>query len=63
LSQAAHWVLPGGAALARFYCSTQRGAARGGVLRMAGGVKRAVCRRCCSLLLPGGGGYLRLRGG
>ncbi|XP_049649062.1 ribonuclease P protein subunit p21 isoform X3 [Accipiter gentilis] len=30
--------------------------------RRAPSVKRAVCRRCCSLLLPGAGGYLRLRG-
>ncbi|XP_069630302.1 ribonuclease P protein subunit p21 isoform X2 [Haliaeetus albicilla] len=62
LFQAAHWVLPHSPALARFYCSTQRGAARRLVLRMAPSVKRAVCRRCCSLLLPGAGGYLRLRG-
>lgn len=25
-------------------------------------VKRTICRRCCSLLLPGAGGCLRLRG-
>ncbi|XP_042658371.1 ribonuclease P protein subunit p21 isoform X1 [Tyto alba] len=63
LFQAAHWVLPHSPALARFYCSTQRGAARRLVLRMAPSVKRTVCRRCCSLLLPGLGGCLRLRGG
>ncbi|KAM9266890.1 LOW QUALITY PROTEIN: ribonuclease P protein subunit p21-like [Cariama cristata] len=63
LFQAAHWVLPHSPALARFYCSTQRGAARRLVLRMAPSVKRVVCRRCCSLLLPGAGGCLRLRGG
>ncbi|XP_037227937.1 ribonuclease P protein subunit p21 isoform X2 [Falco biarmicus] len=63
LFQAAHWVLPHSPALARFYCSTQRGAARRLVLRMAPSVKRAVCRRCCSLLLPGAGGCVRLRGG
>ncbi|XP_054663625.1 ribonuclease P protein subunit p21 isoform X4 [Grus americana] len=34
LFQAAHWVLPHSPALARFYCSTQRGAARRLVLRM-----------------------------
>ncbi|XP_071881140.1 ribonuclease P protein subunit p21 isoform X1 [Anas platyrhynchos] len=56
---AAHWVLPHSPALARFYCSTQRTAARRLVLRMAPAVKRAVCRRCCSLLL----GCQRLRGG
>ncbi|XP_072704206.1 ribonuclease P protein subunit p21 isoform X4 [Ciconia boyciana] len=55
LFQAAHWVLPHSPALARFYCSTQRGAARRLVLRMDPSVKRAVCRRCCSLLLPGAG--------
>lgn len=32
--QAAHWVLPHSPALARFYCSTQRTAARRLVLRM-----------------------------
>ncbi|KAM6396219.1 ribonuclease P protein subunit p21 [Rhynochetos jubatus] len=63
LYQAAHWVLPHSPALARFYCSTQRGAARRLVLRLAPSVKRTVCRRCCSLLLPGAGGCLRLRGG
>ncbi|KAM6188511.1 ribonuclease P protein subunit p21 [Sarcoramphus papa] len=62
LFQAAHWVLPYSPALARFYCSTQRGAARRLVLRMAPSVKRTVCRRCCSLLLPGAGGCVRLRG-
>ncbi|XP_037227936.1 ribonuclease P protein subunit p21 isoform X1 [Falco biarmicus] len=36
LFQAAHWVLPHSPALARFYCSTQRGAARRLVLRMRG---------------------------
>ncbi|NXT29421.1 RPP21 protein, partial [Syrrhaptes paradoxus] len=60
--QAAHWVLPHSPALARFYCSTQRGAARRLVLRMAPSVKRRMCRRCCSLLLPGSGGCVRLRG-
>ncbi|NWS49960.1 RPP21 protein, partial [Probosciger aterrimus] len=61
--QAAHWVLPHSPALARFYCSIQRGTARRLVLRLAPSVKRVVCRRCCSLLLPGAGGCLRLRGG
>ncbi|XP_061875673.1 ribonuclease P protein subunit p21 isoform X2 [Colius striatus] len=63
LFQAAHWVLPHSPSLARFYCSTQRGAARRLVLRLAPSVKGAVCRRCCSLLLPGAGGRQRLRGG
>ncbi|XP_061216395.1 ribonuclease P protein subunit p21 [Neopsephotus bourkii] len=62
LFQAAHWVLPHSPALARFYCSIQRGTARRLVLRLAPSVKRTVCRRCCSLLLPGTGGCLRLRG-
>ncbi|NXX40406.1 RPP21 protein, partial [Tricholaema leucomelas] len=62
LCQAAHWVLPHSQALARFYCSTQRGAARRLVLRMAPSVKRLLCRRCCSLLLPGVGSCQRLRG-
>ncbi|XP_071657131.1 ribonuclease P protein subunit p21 [Patagioenas fasciata] len=63
LFQAAHWVLPHSPGLARFYCSTQRGAARRLVLRMAPSVKRVVCRRCCSLLVPGAGGCVRIRGG
>ncbi|XP_053908010.1 ribonuclease P protein subunit p21 isoform X2 [Cuculus canorus] len=62
LFQAAHWVLPHSPALARFYSFTQRGAARRLVLRLAPSVKRMVCRRCCSLLLPGEGGGQRLRG-
>ncbi|XP_030366704.1 ribonuclease P protein subunit p21 isoform X2 [Strigops habroptila] len=62
LFQAAHWVLPHSPALARFYCSIQRGTARRLVLRLSPSVKRVVCRRCCSLLLPGAGGCLRLRG-
>ncbi|NXO01278.1 RPP21 protein, partial [Rhinopomastus cyanomelas] len=62
LNQAAHWVLPLSPSLSRFYCSTQRGAARRLVLRLAPSVKRLICRRCCSLLLPGAGGCQRLRG-
>uniref|UniRef100_A0A8B9IPF3 RPP21 protein n=1 Tax=Anser cygnoides TaxID=8845 RepID=A0A8B9IPF3_ANSCY len=60
--RAAHWVLPHSPALARFYCSTQRTAARrlacACEILGAPAVKRAVCRRCCSLLL----GCQRLRG-
>ncbi|XP_065520929.1 ribonuclease P protein subunit p21 isoform X1 [Lathamus discolor] len=40
LFQAAHWVLPHSPALARFYCSIQRGTARRLVLRLAPSVKR-----------------------
>ncbi|XP_030366703.1 ribonuclease P protein subunit p21 isoform X1 [Strigops habroptila] len=36
LFQAAHWVLPHSPALARFYCSIQRGTARRLVLRLSG---------------------------
>ncbi|NXV10447.1 RPP21 protein, partial [Cettia cetti] len=57
--QAAHWALPRSPGLARFFCSTQRAAARRLVLRMAPSVKRRLCRRCCSLLLPGEGARLR----
>ncbi|XP_068854755.1 ribonuclease P protein subunit p21-like isoform X1 [Aphelocoma coerulescens] len=62
LFQAAHWAVPRSPGLARFYLSTQRAAARRLVLRMTPSVKRRLCRRCCSLLAPGLGGGLRLRG-
>ncbi|XP_066030999.1 ribonuclease P protein subunit p21 [Chamaea fasciata] len=62
LFQAAHWVLPLSPALARFYGSAQRATARRLVLRMAPSVKRRLCRRCCSVLGPGNGAGLRLRG-
>ncbi|XP_014117679.1 PREDICTED: ribonuclease P protein subunit p21 [Pseudopodoces humilis] len=62
LFQAAHWALPRSPGLARFLCSSQRAAARRLVLRMAPSVKRRLCRRCCSLLVPGAGAGLRLRG-
>ncbi|XP_072777228.1 ribonuclease P protein subunit p21 [Taeniopygia guttata] len=62
LFQAAHWAQRRSPGLARFLLRTQRAAARRLVLRMAPGVKRRLCRRCCSLLLPGEGSGTRLRG-
>nr|XP_020459064.1 ribonuclease P protein subunit p21-like isoform X1 [Monopterus albus] len=54
--QAAHCVLsqnPENVELARFYCFTQRTIARRLVLRQDPSVKRTLCKKCCSLLIPG----------
>ncbi|KAG9266575.1 ribonuclease P protein subunit p21-like, partial [Astyanax mexicanus] len=54
--QAAHCVLaqnPQNVELARFYCFTQKTIARRLVLRQDPSVKRTLCKRCCSLLIPG----------
>ncbi|KAE8294546.1 Ribonuclease P protein subunit p21 [Larimichthys crocea] len=56
LYQAAHCVLSQNAEnvkLARFYCFTQRTIARRLVLRQDPSVKRTLCKKCCSLLIPG----------
>ncbi|KAG9266974.1 ribonuclease P protein subunit p21 [Astyanax mexicanus] len=56
LYQAAHCVLaqnPENIELARFYCFTQKTIARRLVLRQDPSVKRTLCKRCCSLLIPG----------
>ncbi|XP_074492154.1 ribonuclease P protein subunit p21 isoform X1 [Sebastes fasciatus] len=56
LYQAAHCVLsqnPENVELARFYCFTQRTIARRLVLRQDPSVKRTICKKCCSLLIPG----------
>ncbi|KAM9357533.1 ribonuclease P protein subunit p21 [Symphorus nematophorus] len=56
LYQAAHSVLsqnPENVELARFYCFTQRTIARRLVLRQDPSVKRTLCKKCCSLLIPG----------
>lgn len=56
LYQAAHCVLsqnPENVELSRFYCFTQKTIARRLVLRQDPSVKRTICRKCCSLLLPG----------
>ncbi|KAM9848612.1 ribonuclease P protein subunit p21 [Aulostomus maculatus] len=56
LYQAAHCVLaqdPENEELARFYCFTQRTIARRLVLRQDPSVKRTLCKKCCSLLIPG----------
>lgn len=56
LYQAAHCVLaqnPENTELARFYCFTQKTIARRLVLRQDPSVKRSLCKKCCSLLIPG----------
>ncbi|XP_036970835.1 ribonuclease P protein subunit p21 [Acanthopagrus latus] len=56
LYQAAHCVLsqnPENVELARFYCFTQKTIARRLVLRQDPSVKRTLCKKCCSLLIPG----------
>ncbi|MEQ2268013.1 Ribonuclease P protein subunit p21 [Xenotaenia resolanae] len=56
LYQAAHCVLsqsPDNVELARFYCFTQKTIARRLVLRQDPSVKRTLCKKCCSLLIPG----------
>ncbi|RXM99614.1 Ribonuclease P protein subunit p21 [Acipenser ruthenus] len=56
LYQAAHCVLaqnPDNVELARFYCHTERTISRRLVLRQDPSVKRTVCKKCCSLLIPG----------
>ncbi|XP_022607165.1 ribonuclease P protein subunit p21-like [Seriola dumerili] len=56
LYQAAHHVLsenPENVELARFYCFTQKTIARRLVLRQDPSVKRTLCKKCCSLLIPG----------
>ncbi|MBN3271993.1 RPP21 protein, partial [Polyodon spathula] len=54
--KAAHCVLaqnPDNVELARFYCHTQRTISRRLVLRQDPSVKRTVCKKCWSLLVPG----------
>uniref|UniRef100_A0A8C6TJ24 Uncharacterized protein n=1 Tax=Neogobius melanostomus TaxID=47308 RepID=A0A8C6TJ24_9GOBI len=56
LYQAAHCVLaqnPDNTELARFYCFTQKTIARRLVLRQDPSVKRTLCKKCYSLLIPG----------
>ncbi|XP_054458683.1 ribonuclease P protein subunit p21 [Anoplopoma fimbria] len=56
LYQAAHSVLsqnPENVELARFYCFTQKTIARRLVLRQDPSVKRTLCKKCFSLLIPG----------
>lgn len=56
LYQAAHCVLaqnPENVELARFYCFSQKTIAKRLVLRQDPSVKRTLCKRCCSLLIPG----------
>ncbi|XP_074524697.1 ribonuclease P protein subunit p21 [Halichoeres trimaculatus] len=56
LYQAAHCVLaqnPENVELARFYCLTQKTISRRLVIRQDPSVKRTICKRCSSLLIPG----------
>ncbi|KAG7488352.1 hypothetical protein MATL_G00034450 [Megalops atlanticus] len=56
LYQAAHCVLaqnPENVELARFYCYTQRTISKRLVLRQDPSVKRTMCKKCYSLLVPG----------
>ncbi|CAL8307134.1 unnamed protein product [Lota lota] len=56
LHQAAHCVLSQNASnveLARFYSFTQKTIAKRLVLRQDPSVKRTLCKKCCSLLIPG----------
>ncbi|XP_071005460.1 ribonuclease P protein subunit p21-like isoform X2 [Oncorhynchus clarkii lewisi] len=56
LYQAAHCVLSQtseNVELARFYCFTQKTIAKRLVLRQDPSVKRTLCKKCCSLLVPG----------
>ncbi|KAM9321655.1 ribonuclease P protein subunit p21-like [Gastrophryne carolinensis] len=56
LYQAAHCVLaqnPENVELARFYCHTEKMISKRLVLRQDPSIKRTICKRCSSLLLPG----------
>ncbi|XP_016131580.1 ribonuclease P protein subunit p21-like [Sinocyclocheilus grahami] len=56
LYQAAHCVLaqnPENIELARFYCFTQKTISKRLVLRQDPSVKRTICKKCCTLLIPG----------
>ncbi|XP_026861313.1 ribonuclease P protein subunit p21 isoform X2 [Electrophorus electricus] len=66
LYQAAHCVLaqnPENIELARFYCFTQKTIAKRLVLRQDPSVKRTICKKCCSLLIPGVTSTVRQRRG
>ncbi|KAL1023445.1 hypothetical protein UPYG_G00040930 [Umbra pygmaea] len=66
LYQAAHCVLsetPENVELARFYCYTQKTIAKRLVLRQDPSVKRTLCKKCCSLLVPGVTATVRQRRG
>ncbi|KAJ8376817.1 hypothetical protein SKAU_G00073970 [Synaphobranchus kaupii] len=66
LYQAAHCVLaqnPENVELARFYCFTQRTISKRLVLRQDPSVKRTMCKKCCSVLVPGVTASVRQRRG
>ncbi|GAO51017.1 Rpr2-domain-containing protein [Saitoella complicata NRRL Y-17804] len=44
---------PGGQGLSRFYVATAKGVARKAVLRVDRNVKRTLCKRCDTRLIPG----------
>ncbi|XP_059425380.1 ribonuclease P protein subunit p21-like [Carassius carassius] len=56
LYQAAHCALaqnPENTELARFYCLTQKTISKRLVLRQDPSLKRTICKKCCTLLIPG----------
>ena len=53
LYQAANELAPASGSLARFYLTTLRSVAKKNVLRLDPAVKRTICKRCDSLLVPG----------
>ncbi|KAI5800338.1 RNAse P Rpr2/Rpp21/SNM1 subunit domain-containing protein [Peziza echinospora] len=53
LYQLSHSALPHTPPLARFYLSTMRSLSHKSVLRLAPSIKRSICKRCDSLLVPG----------
>ncbi|KAJ8276826.1 hypothetical protein GJAV_G00068320 [Gymnothorax javanicus] len=64
LYQAAHCVFaqnPENVELARFYCYTQRTISKRLVLRQDPSVKRTMCKKCFSLLIPGVSATVRQR--
>ncbi|XP_076847741.1 ribonuclease P protein subunit p21 [Brachyhypopomus gauderio] len=66
LYQAAHCVVsqdPDNTELSRFYCFTQKTIAKRLVLRQDPSVKRTICKKCYSLLIPGVTSTVRQRRG
>ncbi|XP_065100749.1 ribonuclease P protein subunit p21 [Paramisgurnus dabryanus] len=66
LYQAAHCVLaqnPQNVEVARFYCFTQKTISKRLVLRQDPSVKRSICKKCCTLLIPGVTSTVRQKSG
>ncbi|XP_054753744.1 ribonuclease P protein subunit p21-like [Lytechinus pictus] len=65
LYQAAHCTLaqnPGNTQLARFYIETMKNVAAKLVLRLDPHIKRTICKKCSSLLIPGVTATVRVKG-